>query len=247
MGVREQIIFPEIDYDAIDQVRGLDITITTSAATDLEAFALLQALGMPFAAAGPPARASTRRPTRPRPRRTPPRDAAKPAEARRRAGRSRGPRRREPAADRGGVAAATEEPREPEAAPSPSDAASPRPASPRRRPAAEAAEPEAPRSAEPGERAAGRRPRTPPDAESCQPEPEQARETTAREREHRLMAKTSQRVKQTRTPKFKTRAYTRCTRCGRPRAVYRKFGVCRICLRELAHNGQIPGMTKSSW
>ena len=54
MGVREQIIFPEIDYDAIDQVRGLDITITTSAASDVEAYALLQALGMPFAAAGSP-------------------------------------------------------------------------------------------------------------------------------------------------------------------------------------------------
>src|SRR6476620_7701148 len=48
MGVREQIIFPEIDYDAIDQVRGLDITITTSASTDEEALALLQAFGMPF-------------------------------------------------------------------------------------------------------------------------------------------------------------------------------------------------------
>jgi large subunit ribosomal protein L5 len=48
MGVREQIIFPEIDYDAIDQVRGLDITITTTATTDREAFALLSALGMPF-------------------------------------------------------------------------------------------------------------------------------------------------------------------------------------------------------
>jgi large subunit ribosomal protein L5 len=48
MGVKEQIIFPEIDYDAIDQVRGLDITITTSARTDVEAFALLMAFGMPF-------------------------------------------------------------------------------------------------------------------------------------------------------------------------------------------------------
>ena len=48
MGVREQIIFPEIDYDSIDHVRGLDITITTSASTDVEAFALLSALGMPF-------------------------------------------------------------------------------------------------------------------------------------------------------------------------------------------------------
>ena len=49
MGVREQIIFPEIDYDAIDQVRGLDITITTSAQTDDEARTLLELLGMPFA------------------------------------------------------------------------------------------------------------------------------------------------------------------------------------------------------
>jgi len=55
MGVREQIIFPEIDYDAIDQVRGLDITITTTASTDAEAFALLDALGMPFAREGRPA------------------------------------------------------------------------------------------------------------------------------------------------------------------------------------------------
>jgi len=55
MGVREQIIFPEIDYDSIDQVRGLDITITTSAPTDAEAFALLDALGMPFAREGRPA------------------------------------------------------------------------------------------------------------------------------------------------------------------------------------------------
>ncbi|MGI8559501.1 MAG: type Z 30S ribosomal protein S14 [Solirubrobacteraceae bacterium] len=61
------------------------------------------------------------------------------------------------------------------------------------------------------------------------------------------MAKTSQRVRQALPAKFKTRAYTRCHRCGRARAVYRKFGLCRICLREMAHNGQIPGMTKSSW
>src|SRR5215218_4206861 len=55
MGVREQIIFPEIDYDNIDQVRGLDVTITTTAQTDAEAFALLDALGMPFARDGRPA------------------------------------------------------------------------------------------------------------------------------------------------------------------------------------------------
>ena len=61
------------------------------------------------------------------------------------------------------------------------------------------------------------------------------------------MAKTSLVVKASRPQKFKTRAYSRCNRCGRPRAVFRKFGLCRICLRELAHNGFIPGMTKSSW
>jgi large subunit ribosomal protein L5 len=54
LGVREQIIFPEVDYDSIDEVRGLDITITTTAASDAEAFALLSALGMPFAARGRP-------------------------------------------------------------------------------------------------------------------------------------------------------------------------------------------------
>ncbi len=54
MGVREQIIFPEVDYDEIDQVRGLDITITTTAASDEESFALLEALGMPFSREGRP-------------------------------------------------------------------------------------------------------------------------------------------------------------------------------------------------
>jgi len=54
LGVREQIIFPEIDYDAIDQVRGLDVTITTSAQTDAEAYALLEAFGMPFSRDGNP-------------------------------------------------------------------------------------------------------------------------------------------------------------------------------------------------
>jgi large subunit ribosomal protein L5 len=55
LGIREQVIFPEIDYDSIDQVRGLDVTITTSATTDAEAFALLDALGLPFARDGRPA------------------------------------------------------------------------------------------------------------------------------------------------------------------------------------------------
>jgi large subunit ribosomal protein L5 len=55
VGIREQIIFPEIDYDAVDQVRGLDVAITTTAATDAEAFTLLQALGLPFSREGRPA------------------------------------------------------------------------------------------------------------------------------------------------------------------------------------------------
>jgi len=54
LGIKEQIIFPEIDYDSIDQVRGLDVTITTTASSDAEAFALLQAFGMPFAQQGRP-------------------------------------------------------------------------------------------------------------------------------------------------------------------------------------------------
>ena len=61
------------------------------------------------------------------------------------------------------------------------------------------------------------------------------------------MAKTSNKVAQKREPKFKTRGYNRCRRCGRSRAYYRKFGLCRICLRNAAHQGYVPGMTKSSW
>lgn len=61
------------------------------------------------------------------------------------------------------------------------------------------------------------------------------------------MAKKSMVVKNQRTPKFSTRAYTRCNRCGRPHGVLRKYGLCRICFRELANQGQIPGVRKSSW
>ena len=61
------------------------------------------------------------------------------------------------------------------------------------------------------------------------------------------MAKTALINKANRKPKFAVRAYTRCQRCGRPHSVYRKFKLCRICLRELVHEGAIPGMTKSSW
>ena len=61
------------------------------------------------------------------------------------------------------------------------------------------------------------------------------------------MAKKSLITKASRPQKYESRRYTRCNRCGRPRAVYRKFGLCRICLRDLAHEGVVPGMTKSSW
>ena len=135
MGVREQIIFPEIDYDAVDQVRGLDVTITTTAQDRCRGL-------RPAGGAG---------------------HALRP---RRASARLRDPRR----GTRRGV---TEE--------------------------------------------------------------------------QESMAKTSQIVRQQRPAKYKTRAYTRCRRCGRPRAVYRKFGLCRVCLREMAHQGFIPGMTKSSW
>jgi small subunit ribosomal protein S14 len=61
------------------------------------------------------------------------------------------------------------------------------------------------------------------------------------------MAKKSLIAKQKRAPKHRVQAYSRCNVCGRPRAVYRKFGLCRICLREMGHAGEIPGLTKASW
>jgi small subunit ribosomal protein S14 len=61
------------------------------------------------------------------------------------------------------------------------------------------------------------------------------------------MAKKSLIAKANRKPKFAVRAYSRCKRCGRPRAYLRKFNLCRICFRELALQGQIPGVVKSSW
>ena len=61
------------------------------------------------------------------------------------------------------------------------------------------------------------------------------------------MAKTSMKIKQQRTPKFSTREYTRCRICGRPHSVLRKYGICRVCFRELASKGQIPGVKKASW
>jgi small subunit ribosomal protein S14 len=61
------------------------------------------------------------------------------------------------------------------------------------------------------------------------------------------MARLALRLKCKKTPRFKVRAYTRCELCGRSRAVYRKFHVCRCCLRKLALEGRIPGMRKASW
>ena len=61
------------------------------------------------------------------------------------------------------------------------------------------------------------------------------------------MAKTSLIEKSKRTPKFKVRVHNRCPVCGRPRGYLRKFGMCRICFRENAHRGYIPGVVKASW
>jgi small subunit ribosomal protein S14 len=61
------------------------------------------------------------------------------------------------------------------------------------------------------------------------------------------MAKTALINKQRHTPKFKVRTYTRCRMCGRPRGYLRKFQLCRICFRNLALRGEIPGVAKASW
>ena len=61
------------------------------------------------------------------------------------------------------------------------------------------------------------------------------------------MARLAMRVKAKKPPKFKVRQHNRCQICGRPRAFYRKFGICRICLRNLALEGKIPGLRKASW
>ena len=185
MGVREQIIFPEIDYDAIDQVRGLDVTITTSAKTDEEAYVLLRELGMPFSPEGAPGHR----------------------------GRGRGGRGGGGAPPRGGT---------PEGGGRGGGIR-----------AAEGREPRGLRGAHPA-RGRGRRGRG------------RSRGRGARG-DQGVMAKTSQRVRQQRGSKYKTRNYNRCKRCGRPRAYLRKFGLCRICVREIAHEGMIPGLTKSSW
>ena len=71
--------------------------------------------------------------------------------------------------------------------------------------------------------------------------------SASRSRRTEPMAKKALVNKANKKPKFAVRGYTRCQRCGRPKSVYRKFGLCRICLREMAHRGELPGVTKSSW
>ena len=61
------------------------------------------------------------------------------------------------------------------------------------------------------------------------------------------MARKAMIEKQKKEQKFKTREYTRCTVCGRPHSVLQKYGICRICFRNMANNGEIPGVKKSSW
>jgi small subunit ribosomal protein S14 len=61
------------------------------------------------------------------------------------------------------------------------------------------------------------------------------------------MARLALKLKCRQVPKYKVRGYRRCELCGRSRAVYRKFKVCRLCFRKLAHQGRIPGVRKASW
>jgi small subunit ribosomal protein S14 len=61
------------------------------------------------------------------------------------------------------------------------------------------------------------------------------------------LARKAQLEKMKKEPKFSVRKRNRCKRCGRPRGYYRKFGICRICLRELALQGELPGVRKASW
>ena len=187
IGVREQIIFPEIDYDAIDQVRGLDVAITTSAPDRRGGVRAARAVRHAVRARGPPRRARAR-------------SAAAP--------RRRSSARRRRAAKAEAEQAALEQLKEenPEAYEKPA----------RARGGARRAK-AAPRTAAPQERLGARWPRLHSGcASSARPSTRRASTTAAR-------------------------------RCGRPRAYFRKFGLCRICLRELAHEGYIPGLTKSSW
>ena len=61
------------------------------------------------------------------------------------------------------------------------------------------------------------------------------------------MASEAKKVKDSKKPKYSSRAHNRCSLCGRPRAYMRLFGLCRLCFRRLAHQGELPGVTKASW
>ncbi|MTV27190.1 type Z 30S ribosomal protein S14 [Nitriliruptoraceae bacterium ZYF776] len=61
------------------------------------------------------------------------------------------------------------------------------------------------------------------------------------------MAKKSKIAAAKRAPKYGVQGYTRCDRCGRPRAVFQRFKLCRVCFREMAHAGELPGIRKASW
>jgi small subunit ribosomal protein S14 len=67
------------------------------------------------------------------------------------------------------------------------------------------------------------------------------------DRKEEDLAKKALRLKSKQTPKFKVRTYNRCPICGRPRAFLRRFGLCRICFRNMASQGKLPGVIKSSW
>ena len=187
MGVKEQLIFPEIDYDSVDVVRGLDVTITTTAETDLEAFELLLGLGMPFAQEGRPGQAERER----------------------------------------GQAEAEEEQRKEEA----------RLRAETEQAALEELKEENPEAYAKPESRGGRGGRG----------WRRGRLRRVRRGEFRGWLRLPRRSVRAASPSTRRAAYNRCRRCGRPRAYYRKFGLCRICLREAAHEGYIPGMTKSSW
>ena len=76
---------------------------------------------------------------------------------------------------------------------------------------------------------------------------EESKELLKLRRKIKTMAKKSMKVKQARPQKYTTREYNRCKLCGRPHSYIRKYGICRVCFRELAHKGEIPGVKKASW
>jgi small subunit ribosomal protein S14 len=84
-------------------------------------------------------------------------------------------------------------------------------------------------------------------AHCCAPSVYRSGQSRKSERIRKIMSTTAKRVKDAKKPKFSSRQHNRCQLCGRPRAFLRKFGVCRLCFRQLALRGDIPGVVKSSW